>query len=362
MKIYKAAIIGLGPSGLAVNKLIYGNCTDEIISFEKTNINNRNNYFGFWLTDWMKPFEKIIEKKWNYWTISNQNKNITHNSDKRPYCVISYKTWKNYCLNTKNNLNIVNKNVAQYLPVKNYFKIITEDKEEYYAEKIYDSRSKKEKKDELVQHFLGINILVSDNTFNDNKLTLMHFTNDKDVLHFIYILPFSHNRALVESTVFSKETYDDFWYREKIDNYLEEKKIKKIKEYSTEKGVIPMFFLDNKVSKNPNIFNIGIRGGVCKPSTGYAFSFLIKQIQLIKKSTKNFVKVHNFLDRKMDKIFINYLKNNIENGSSFIKLASNLNGYEFQSFMMGESSLVTKLKIIRSMPKLAFIKEIFKNK
>ena len=35
MKIYKAAIIGLGASGLAVNKLIYGNSADEIISFEK---------------------------------------------------------------------------------------------------------------------------------------------------------------------------------------------------------------------------------------------------------------------------------------------------------------------------------------
>ena len=53
------------------------------------------------------------------------------------------------------------------------------------------------------------------------------------------------------------------------------------------------------------------------------------------------------------------IKNNIENGSSFIKLASNLNGYEFQSFMMGESSFLTKLKIVKTMPKIPFIKEIF---
>ena len=62
----------------------------------------------------------------------------------------------------------------------------------------------------------------------------------------------------------------------------------------------------------------------------------------------------------MDIIFINFLKNNNEDGKSFIRLASNLNGNEFQSFMMGESSFLTKLKIIKSMPKLAFIKEIFK--
>ena len=34
MKIYKAAIIGLGPSGLAVNKILYGDSYNEIIAFD----------------------------------------------------------------------------------------------------------------------------------------------------------------------------------------------------------------------------------------------------------------------------------------------------------------------------------------
>ena len=49
MKIYKAAIIGLGPSGLAVNKILYGDTSDEIIAFENEDL-NRDNFFGFWLT------------------------------------------------------------------------------------------------------------------------------------------------------------------------------------------------------------------------------------------------------------------------------------------------------------------------
>tara|TARA_Y100001970_G_C14149031_1_gene811591 strand:+ start:389 stop:1471 length:1083 start_codon:yes stop_codon:yes gene_type:complete len=360
MKIYKAAIIGLGPSGLAVNKIIYGNSPNEIIAFDNKDINIRNNFFGFWLTDWMKPFENIVEKKWNKWTIGNKNNKITHSNYKKPYCVISFQTWKKYCLDTKNKIDIINKQVVKYLPINNCFKIITKDNKEYYAEKVYDSRSSKEKKDELLQHFLGINIVVEDNTFDDEKLTLMYFTKEKDILHFIYILPFSHNNALIESTVFSKEVYNEYWYRDRINDYLKENNIRIIKECSTEKGIIPMFFSEEKRMQNPNIFNIGIRGGACKPSTGYAFSFLIKQIQLLKESNKNYVDVHKYLEKKMDKIFINYLKNNNENGKSFIKLASNLNGNEFQSFMMGESGILTKLKIIKSMPKASFIKEIFK--
>ena len=84
-----------------------------------------------------------------------------------------------------------------------------------------------------------------------------------------------------------------------------------------------------------------------------------EQIQLLKNSEKNSVNIHKFLDRKMDKVFINFLKNNNEDGQSFINLASNLNGNEFQSFMMGDSNLLTKFKIIKSMPKLQFIKELF---
>ena len=360
MKIYKAAIIGLGPGGLAVNKILYGDSSSEIIAFDNEDINNRDNFFGFWLTDWMKPFENIVEKKWYKWTIGDKKIDITHTSSHKPYCVISFKKWKNYCLDTKNKLEIKDKKVVQYFSMKNYFKIITADNNEYYAEKIYDSRSTKEKKGELIQHFFGINITVADNTFNENKLTLMHFTEEENLLHFMYILPLSHNKALVESTVFSKEIFKISWYREKIMDHLSLKKISKLEEGRTEKGIIPMFFVQQKRQSSPNIFNIGIRGGACKPSTGYAFSFLIKQIQLLKKSKKNYVNTHKFLERKMDKIFINFLKNNNESGKSFIKLASNLNGDEFQSFMMGESNLFTKLKIIKSMPKLPFIKELFK--
>ena len=107
-----------------------------------------------------------------------------------------------------------------YFSQQNFFKIITADNKEYYAEKIYDSRSTKEKKDELLQHFYGINITVPDNTFNKNELTLMYFTGEKNLLHFMYILPFSHNKALVESTVFSKDVFNNSWYREKIYKYL----------------------------------------------------------------------------------------------------------------------------------------------
>ena len=42
---------------------------------------------------------------------------------------------KNFCLETKNNINIVKKKVTKYFPEKNYYKIVTDDNHEYFAEK-----------------------------------------------------------------------------------------------------------------------------------------------------------------------------------------------------------------------------------
>ena len=79
MKIYKAAIIGLGASGLAVNKLIYNNSDDEVIAFENTNIESRNNFFGFWLLSGCSHIKNLIEKQWDSWEISNtDNKNYSY--------------------------------------------------------------------------------------------------------------------------------------------------------------------------------------------------------------------------------------------------------------------------------------------
>ena len=58
----------------------------------------------------------------------------------------------------------------------------------------------------------------------------------------------------------------------------------------------------------------------------------------------------------MDKVFVNYLKNNSGTEKVFINMAYYLNGNEFASFMMGVAGFRTKLKVIMSMPKIKFIK------
>ena len=53
----------------------------------------------------------------------------------------------------------------------------------------------------LKQHFIGWTIETKSKSFDDNKITFMDFSVDqKDEIRFMYILPFSKNKALVEYT------------------------------------------------------------------------------------------------------------------------------------------------------------------
>ena len=60
MKIYDIAFVGMGASSLATVKLKYSNSDVSIIGIDKEFNSSRNNFFAFWLTDWMKSFEGVI--------------------------------------------------------------------------------------------------------------------------------------------------------------------------------------------------------------------------------------------------------------------------------------------------------------
>ena len=129
-----------------------------------------------------------------------------------------------------------------------------------------------------------------------------------------------------------------------------------------EKGIIPM----NDLSmKSIGRYNIGMRGGAIRPSSGYAFIYIQKQINkiiknLIFKENIN-TKVHKNFDLFMDRIFLMVLDLYPEKAPKiFLKLAQAVNGDEMAMFMSGEFKASIWFKIIISMPKISFIKAFYK--
>ncbi len=148
------------------------------------------------------------------------------------------------------------------------------------AEWVFDSRFEPEEYEQrsgphhyLKQHFVGWVIETPEPVFDPHIPTLFDFrTPGYDEMRFIYILPFSEHRALVEYTLFSAELLRDDEYIHAIETYLRE--IVGVTEYRVvdrERGVIPMTDEPIVRREGRHRLAIGTRGGRVKASTGYAF-------------------------------------------------------------------------------------------
>ena len=92
-------------------------------------------------------------------------------------------------------------------------------------------------------------------------------------LHFMYVLPFSANEALVESTYFSPKVHDSALYESHIQNYIKDR-FGLEDNYTVvrkEGGVVPMTTKTLPNTGHSSWFRLGTPGGQVRPATGYSF-------------------------------------------------------------------------------------------
>ena len=136
----------------------------------------------------------------------------------------------------------------------------------------------------LLQHFMGWWIDVEEDRFDSSSAVLMDFrVEQKNTTRFMYLLPITKRRALVEFTVFSDNVLSQHAYELALQQYLRD--VLKIDHYQineVEFGVIPMQ-LETAQRKNAasHVIAIGTPGGAVKPSTGYAFARIQEQTEQI---------------------------------------------------------------------------------
>ena len=153
--------------------------------------------------------------------------------------------------------------------------------------------------DNLWQHFCGVEIETKKNSFDDHIFNLMDFDCDqKDSVHFFYTLPYSKNKALIETTWLSrmndnlKRDYDN-QIKDYIENHLN---LKDYKITYKEEGAIPLFYPLN--IKNKNQINIGTAGGMTRISTGYTFLNIQAHSKYIRENLEDINKVKTFKMKK----------------------------------------------------------------
>jgi lycopene beta-cyclase len=125
----------------------------------------------------------------------------------------------------------------------------------------------------LKQHFKGWEIVTPTDSFDPLTVTLFDFrTPQKGSMCFFYILPFTRRRAMVEYILVSADLLKPHEYDRAIAEYLESvQHITKYRTDSVEVGVIPMTDRPFPRKLAQHVMAIGTRGGLVKPSSGFAF-------------------------------------------------------------------------------------------
>tara|TARA_B110000971_G_scaffold105705_1_gene108473 strand:- start:2494 stop:3564 length:1071 start_codon:yes stop_codon:yes gene_type:complete len=356
MKEFDYIIIGGGCSGLSLAYALETNNNLKNKSLAIIELRTeyiRDKTWSFWKTV-NHNFEDCVMKSWNNFSINTSSKSLKLKTKNFPYQTINselfYKKINNKLLRNKNiqffkNINDINTNNSL----------------------IFNSVPKSgADKSKLWQHFQGIEIETEKNFFDTEIINLMDFNCDqRDNVHFFYTLPFTKNKALVETTWISK--LDDNSLRDydsQIEKYIKDSLgIKNYKISYKEMGAIPLFY-PMYVNENKKI-NIGSVGGMTRLSTGYTFlniqehsEYIVKNIDKIKNIKAYTIgKKYKFLDHVFLKVLEKYpekmpnifFKMFVGSADTVIKFLSN------------KSNIFEDLLIILKIPyKWIFIKSLFR--
>ena len=311
------------------------------------------------------------DRTWSFWKVSSHSFND---------CV--EKSWKNFSINIASETNFLKCDGYPYQSINSglFYKKINNKLKENKNIKFFKNISEvntensfifnsvpslKNKNMELWQHFCGVEIETNKDIFDDNIFNLMDFNcEQRNSVHFFYTLPYSKNKALIETTWLSKMN-DDFEmnYDIQLKNYIEHHlNIKNYKIVYKEKGAIPLFYPANKNEKNK--VNIGTAGGMTRLSTGYTFLNIQDQSKYIRKNIDKISNLKKFeINKKyqfLDKIFLRVLEKYPEKMPTIFFKMFKCSPKTVIKFLSNKSNFLDDFGIIFKMPKWTFIKALFR--
>jgi lycopene beta-cyclase len=349
-QLFPVSVIGAGCAGLSLAARaadLPGHKLSLIVSKPD---DADDHIWGFWAMEWLESATLAARKQWAHWEIISNDQHVVHHSARHPYCAIHRRRWLQDC-----------QDKAEANGVEFRHDLFTQSAaEKTKAGQVLDSRPPPVPNGVMLQHFVGWEVRAAADTFDPTKAILMDFRCDQTRgMHFIYCLPFSDQEALIESTLFSPELAPGDFYDAAITGYL--KSICQLSEFEIsrrESGVIPLGVLGQH---DPKLVGIGANGGAIRPSSGYAFSFIHKQIDYAVSHAVAGRPLavgvpHSAFELWMDRIFLAVLRRHPELAPDiFTAMAAALTGDEFARFLSGEAGVKTWIKVVMAMPKIPFL-------
>ncbi len=251
-----------------------------IIDPDKKNQNDRT--FCFWEepnNPILKPIQHLVSKEWNNFSI---NQIHSPNPENLHYYHIKgldlYRELDRLILEYK--INRIFEGVSDITNENNILTAHTVE-QKLSANYIFDSRppqfhNPEAHQSHLYQSFYGLFVELEHPKFDTNTIDLMDFNvPQNNETQFMYVLPFSEKKALVELTRFGATMISAEHATPILNSYINQR-FGSFNTLETEQGSIPMSTAEFKnTNKYSQIISIGARAGAIKPSTGYAFKSML---------------------------------------------------------------------------------------
>jgi lycopene beta-cyclase len=375
---YDYIIIGGGASGLSLGVALCDPFfqSKKILIIEKENKNTNDRTWS----SWVKEDDKLNFLATHIWPgldfFSEDGKLIKLYADPYIYRIIRSADFYKYAhdiLRIQSNVTLVREEYTSYEVIEGEVLVHT-TKSKYYGKHVFSSIPKVlPDKSELVyvdQHFKGWFIETPKAAFDNSSCYFMDFrTPQEGETRFLYMLPITDKKALVQVAIFSNDILSSEGYDVILKNYIDDHL--KIGEYEIKEeeiGVIPMTTYNFAQFDTPFITHIGASSGCVKPSSGYAFSRIqlhtesivnsMKRGQSPSNGTKIFSKKYVILDDTMLDVVI---RNKVSGATFFTELFKRNKASRVFSFLDGTSSLAEEIQIMNLPFKWPFITSFIKS-
>ena len=369
---YDYIIAGSGCAGLSLlHKILQTPSLQNksILVIDKDQKKSNDRTWCFWEKN-PGPFESIVYAKWNKLEFLSTDFKKKLNLESYTYKMIQGIDFYNFIINYAKKFKNVSFVQESINSIDNIDKkaVLKTTKNTYTANYIFNSTNlfnpEINEQNSLLQHFKGWLIKTEKPVFNAEIGRLMDFrVSQENGATFMYVLPSSSTKALIEYTLFSPSTLKQETYVEELKKYIKE--VLKIEKYTIEHeefGIIPMSLA--KFEQNPklNVINIGTSGGYTKASSGYTFQFIQKNVMNIVKNLKtgkNPVQKLSFKNKIYqwyDRTLINVLLTKKMTGKEVFTIMFTKNpAHKILAFLGNESSISEDLLIMKSFPKIPFL-------
>lgn len=373
--IYDIIIAGAGCSGLS---LLYSILSTPVLNNQKILLIDRSfdksndRTWCFWEAE-AGIFESLICKKWDRISVHKNSFSRTLPTDPFIYKMINGLDFYNHVLNfakqfanvywQEANITSIDKDAEN--AIVHWEGGMAKGKKVFSSllpiDQLYSISQKSTDTPFLWQHFKGHLVEFDSNVFDANVARLMDFNVDqKGATGFMYVLPLTNRKALVEYTLFSKTILQPADYTVEINIYLE-KHLPNVNYeiLHEEMGAIPMT-TRSFAQSSPPIYVIGTLGNAVKSSTGYAFHFIQEQVkQIVTSLIHNKVvqtEIHNTRHQFYDAVLLYILYHDLMEGSEIFKCIFEKNkAATIFKFLSNTSTIWEDIRIMRSLPTRIFL-------